>query len=84
MELHNETAATEDYKKNAQTILNHILLAPSNQSSFFLFRVVWTSPSDVISSIQLIKELHPELDFEILDPYNFNRLFKEYYSKANQ
>jgi hypothetical protein len=83
MELHNETGATEDYKKNAESILDHIKLAPSDQPSFFLFRIVWTSPGDVISSIKLIKELSPGLDFEILDPYNFNRLFKEYYSRIN-
>jgi hypothetical protein len=81
MELHNETGATEDYKKNAETILGHIENAPKNQPSFFLFRIVWTSPGDVVTSIKMIKELRPDLDFEVLDPYNFNRLFKEYYSK---
>jgi hypothetical protein len=79
MELHNETGGNEDYKKNAQTILDHIKLAPSDQPSFYLFRIVWTSPGDVISSINLIKELHPELNFEIMDPYNFSNLFKTYY-----
>ena len=81
MELHNETGATEDYRKNAESILNHIQDAPSDQPSFFLFRIVWTSPGDVISSINLIKELRPDLNFEVLDPYTFNRLFKEYYNQ---
>ena len=79
MELHNETGATEDYKKNAESILDHIKSAPSDQPSFYLFRIVWTSPEDVISSIKLLKELSPELDFEILDPYSFSNLFKTYY-----
>jgi hypothetical protein len=81
MEVHNETGVTEDYKKNAESILNHIQDAPPDQPSFYLFRIVWTSPGDVISSINLIKELNPDLDFEVLDPYTFNRLFKEYYHK---
>lgn len=81
MELHNETGAVEDYKKNAETILNHIASAPSGQPSFYFFRIVWTSPSDVLASLKLIREMRPGLNFELTDPYTFNSLFKEYYKK---
>jgi hypothetical protein len=78
MELHNETGGNEDYIKNAESIFDHIKQAPADQPSFYLFRIVWTSPGDVISSIQLIKDHHPELNIEITDPYNFSNLFKIY------
>jgi hypothetical protein len=84
MELHNETGANENFKKNAETISDHIKNAPKDQPSFYLFRIVWTSPGDVWSSMKLVREQNPGLDIEVMDPYNFGRLFKEYYGKENK
>jgi hypothetical protein len=84
MELHNETGGVESYQKNASTILDHIGKAPADKPSFYLFRIVWTSPSDVLASIKSIKEQRPDLDFEVVDPYTFKRLFREYYSSPGK
>jgi hypothetical protein len=84
MELHNETGGVESYQKNASTILDHIGKAPAGKPSFYLFRIVWTSPSDVLASIKSIKEQRQDLDFEVVDPYTFNRLFREYYSSPGK
>ena len=49
--------------------------------SFYFFRIVWTSPNQVINAIEILKEKRPDLDIEVIDPYNFFRLFKEHYSE---
>ncbi len=50
---------------------------------FYLFRIVWTSPSQVIKTIELLKKKRPELDIEVTDPYNFFRMYKEYILQHN-
>lgn len=49
---------------------------PNGRPSFFFFRIVWTRPGQVVEAINELKKLRPELDIEVLDPYNFFHLFK--------
>lgn len=44
--------------------------------AFYFFRIVWTSPSQVIAALDELKKLRPTLDIEVVDPYNFFHLFK--------
>lgn len=44
--------------------------------TFYFFRIVWTSPSQVIAALDELKKLRPDLDLEVVDPYNFFHLFK--------
>ncbi|GGH03695.1 hypothetical protein GCM10007415_44880 [Parapedobacter pyrenivorans] len=44
--------------------------------AFYFFRIVWTSPSQVIAALEELRKLRPELDIEVVDPYNFFHLFK--------
>ena len=48
---------------------------------FYFFRIVWTPPSSVIESLEVLRNGHPEVPFEVVDPYTFFRLFKEVYEK---
>ncbi len=50
---------------------------------FYFFRIVWTSPSQVIETIKLLKKKRPELNVEVTDPYNFFRMYKEYILQHN-
>ncbi len=43
---------------------------------YYFFRIVWTSPHKVIQAIDRLKLLRPELDIEVVDPYNFFHFFK--------
>lgn len=47
-----------------------------DKPSFYFFRIVWTSPSQVIAALDELKKLRPDLDLEVVDPYNFFHLFK--------
>lgn len=48
------------------------------QPGFYLFRVVWTNPTNVIASIVALRELRPDLNIEVLDPHTFFALFKKH------
>lgn len=49
--------------------------------SFYFFRIVWSNPFQVIDAIEILKAKRPELNIEVVDPYNFFRMFKEHYSE---
>ena len=47
-------------------------------------RQVWTSPSQVISAIERLRGLRPELDIEVIDAYNLFHFFKTTFNQTNQ
>ena len=51
---------------------------------YYFFRIVWTSPNQVISAINRLKEIRPELDIEVIDAYNFFHFFKTTYNQGNK
>lgn len=64
-----------------QQTANELSLAIPNpgdagKPTFHFFRIVWTSPSQVIAALDELRKLRPELDIEVVDPYNFFHLFK--------
>jgi hypothetical protein len=44
---------------------------------FYLFRVVWVSPTNVADALTALRQRHPALQFEALDPHTFFALFKK-------
>ncbi len=66
---------------SADIMSAHIPLKYTCVPTFYFFRIVWSSPFQVINTIELLKEKRPELDIEVLDPYNFFNMFKEHYSE---
>jgi len=81
IELHNGTGGVEPPEPNSKHMSNHIPASDAGKTSFHFFRIVWTSPSDAIQTVELVKQMRPELDIEVLDPYTFFKLFKEYYGQ---
>ena len=49
-------------------------------TSFNIFRIVWSSPSKVIEAIDILKNNRTDLDIKVVDPYNFFKVFKDYYA----
>ena len=45
---------------------------------FHFFRVVWTGPTNIIETVERVREARPDLDIGVLDPYTFFRLFKQH------
>ncbi len=79
--LHNGTGGVLPPEPNSKHMSDHIPASDAGKTSFHFFRIVWTSPSDAIKTVELTKAMRPELDVEVVDPYTFFKLFKEYYNK---
>lgn len=80
IDLHNNAGTFETAEKMAKAMSADIGKPNVEKPTFHFFRIVWSSPSDVISSVEELKRIRPELNIEVTDPYNFFNLFKEYYS----
>ncbi len=52
--------------------------ASQNIFPFYIFRIVWSSPSQVINAINSLKNKRNDLNIKVVDPYNFFSLFKNY------
>ncbi|MCL6103484.1 MAG: hypothetical protein M1292_13525, partial [Bacteroidetes bacterium] len=67
--------------EQAANVMSKSMLAkPGDKPAFYIFRVVWKDPDQVINSIELLKKKRPELNIEVTDPYNFFNMFKEHYN----
>lgn len=47
------------------------------RNQFLNIRVILTKPSDIVAAVQYVRTNNPELDFEVVDPYTYFRLYKE-------
>jgi hypothetical protein len=45
---------------------------------FYLFRIVWVNPTEIVDTLAALRRKRPELNFEVLDPHTFFALFKEF------
>jgi hypothetical protein len=72
-------ACNFDSPEQAAAILGACLRGqPAGSPGFYLFRVVWTGPTQIINTVALVRQARPDLDLEVVDPYTFFRLFKEH------
>lgn len=83
MELINSACNFTSLDQESDAMSGSIPSKSPDNPSFYFFRIVWTNPGQVIETIELLKKKRPELDIEVVDPYNFFRMFKEYYSGKN-
>lgn len=81
MELINDACNFSSLEQESDALSHAIPARTPGQPDFRFFRIVWTSPGTVIDTIEMLKKKRPELDIEVVDPYNFFRMFKEYYEK---
>ncbi|MHB0999681.1 MAG: hypothetical protein ACYC27_10595 [Armatimonadota bacterium] len=80
MELINDACNFAGVDNTSDYLSNAIPDKKNDKPTFYFFRIVWTDPSQVIDSIEALKKKRPEIDIEVVDPYNFFGMFKEYYS----
>jgi hypothetical protein len=78
MELLNHACNFSNPRQTALEMSSAIPLSDRDQeiTDYYFFRIVWTSPENVIKAIDELKNLRPELDIEVIDPYNFFHFFK--------
>ena len=80
-ELLNDTCNFASPQQTADAMFHVIEKRGNTKPGFYFFRIVWTPPSSVIESLDVLRKEHPEIVFEVVDPYTFFRLFKEVYEK---
>ncbi|MGK6352194.1 GxGYxYP domain-containing protein [Parapedobacter sp. DT-150] len=76
MELLNNACNFSTPPQTARELSAAIPGAADQKPAYYFFRIVWTSPGQVIAALDELKKLRPELDIEVVDPYNFYHLFK--------
>lgn len=76
-ELLNDTCNFANPQQTADAMFHAILKRGNTKPGFYFFRIVWTPPLSVIESLDVLRKDHPEMAFEVVDPYTFFSLFKE-------
>ncbi len=76
-ELINDTCNFSSAKQTADAMFSAINQRGNTQPGFYFFRIVWTPPTAVIESLDVLRAGHPDLNFQVVDPYNFFALFKK-------
>ena len=79
--LHNDTGGLPEPEECAELMSRCIPAEDGGRTSFHMFRIVWTTPSEVIESIERLKRLRPDLAVEVVDPCTFTSLFRKYYGQ---
>ena len=78
MELINNVCNFSNPQQTAESMWAAIGQRGTKTPGFHFFRIVWTRPSDVIASLEQLQKNHPDVRFEVLDPYNFFALFRQH------
>ena len=73
--LINSTCNYANPRQTADAMYRSLKHKPVDAPGFFFFRIVWVGPSQVIESVATLRKNHPDLEFELVDPYTFFRLF---------
>lgn len=74
--LINNTCNFYSVENEAEIMSDVIKHATDDSPRFYLFRIVWTSPTNVYNTIKTLEEKRPDLDLEVLDAYNFFHFYK--------
>lgn len=81
-ELINNTCNFENPNQTADAMYGAIQERGNARPGFYFFRIVWTPPSSIIASLTTLREKHPDLEFDVVDPYTFFALFKRHYEQT--
>jgi len=83
MELINSACNFNSVDQESNAMSGSIPSKSPGNPAFYFFRIVWTDPGQVMETIELLKKKRPEFTFEVVDPYNFFRMYKEFCSDSN-
>ncbi len=70
--------------ENAAANISKVIPKNNKTPSFHLYRIIWTTPEDVIQTIEILKKKRHDLEIEVVDPYNFFNLFKQHLESKQQ
>lgn len=67
---------------NSGIMANAIDCKKENRPMFHVCRVILVTPTDLFNAFEEMQRKYPDYDFEIVDPYAFYKLYKEYRDKV--
>lgn len=78
VELINDANEFPGPAKTAGLVAKAITGRGSRVPGFYFFRIVWTSPTQMLEMLAELRKQQPALNFEVLDVYSFFALYKEH------
>jgi hypothetical protein len=82
-ELINDTCNFASPEQTAESMYARLKARPRDAPGFYLFRIVWVGPGQIRKSLEVLRARHPNLEWELVDPYSFFSLFKEYWQRQS-
>ncbi|MBZ4675404.1 MAG: hypothetical protein JG782_23 [Anaerophaga sp.] len=76
IELINNACNFYNAEQTAKEMSSSIPKSTDETPKYYFFRIIWTSPNQVISAVDRLKEMRPDLDIEVIDAYNFFHFIK--------
>ena len=62
----------------ADLLSKSISLRGSREPGFYLYRIAWLNPSNIIDTLAVLRKRRPELNIELRDPRTFFALYKKF------
>jgi hypothetical protein len=64
-------------KKTAEIIAEAIAENAGGLTGYYFFRIVWTSPTQIVAMLEELRRQKPELKFEVIDVHTFYALVRQ-------
>ncbi len=80
--LLNVVGQISDINAAAEAMSNAIPTQFPGTTSFYMFRIVWSWPNQVIDALNTLKSNRTDLDIKVVNPYNYFKLFKDIYAPS--
>ena len=72
-------SSSSDYVALANGLIHQL-----ENNQFSNIRIVLVKPSVICQAVDYIREVRPDLNFEVVDPYTFYRFYKKYYKEDGE
>ena len=69
---------SDNPKASADALAGLAKSPPAGTPGFFILRAIWLPPSKIVAVMDALRAGHPDVDFEVDDPYSFFDLFKQH------
>lgn len=82
LQLRNEANEFPGPEKTADILAASIMELGNPQPGFLFFRIVWTNPTSILRTLEVLRSKYPAINFEVVDPLSYFGMAREFYSTA--
>jgi len=69
---------SDSAKTTAGSIGGLLKSVPAGAPGFYFMRAIWLPPSKIVGVMEALRRDHPDVDFEVVDPYTLFDLFTQH------